>query len=700
MNKELYDLLVSAAADYRARGDEAAASRIEHSLRSYREQEPQISREAFEQSNPPPQGVSFDETLNHYMCGASGSLHARDAYQLLWAAWQVRFAQERAYAAELKLSASDYAYDAARGHDRLLVNELDVLLNGKAGAAKQASLTDIVAQVAGAVQEGGRPLVQMLQPGGSVGQLHALDKQCRDDVARALGLTPHGDGYAWSALLADIKTASRLAQAGNDSLDERLKSAGMFTIDEVLEGLPLDTFIKHAAVSDMVMFGKWLEMKRAEFLRLHASFELGDRKDNEQREHVLAQMSVLAEVHINFKAAVAGQSAPDMSPPRVVGALLLGGIDGAELGDNDCQIDSKVVEAIQAELVTTSEDVQVEVMLVQEHNRRYSNLALLLGGALARVHELEQVMGREQEGKDLAALRAELAEGHGHCQMTVWWKNGNSAVDLPINRDQYGLILRILDTAVAYVELGFQAAVSPAAQAPEGAPAVVDILRSIVEGEVGRWNLSKLDDGQGTDTDDGRNWLAAREFVRGLPGSLLQAPLPKSVRAWYEAKLAHINAVEAYNIRLAFVRQHLPFGASVDPEYQLMDNADRTARSLVGPMFEELQGLIGHGGQPAATASEEVIRGLAAFAQEMIRGAMEGGNFDGGDIQESAERHGVLTKEVMTQSCAGAEGDCPCALNAEFPAECYRITPAVLALVGSEAGKASHLANGDSGRNS
>jgi len=40
-----------------------------------------------------------------------------------------------------------------------------------------------------------------------------LDKQCRDDVARALGLTPYGDGYAWSTLLANIKTAAKVAQA-------------------------------------------------------------------------------------------------------------------------------------------------------------------------------------------------------------------------------------------------------------------------------------------------------------------------------------------------------------------------------------------------------------------------------------------------------------------------------------------------------
>lgn len=170
LNKELYDLLVTAAADYRARGDEPAAARIERSLRSYREQEQQVGREAFERSHPTPPGVSFDETLNHYMCGASASLHARDAYQLLWVQWQARVTLERAAAAELKLAASDYAYDSARGHDRLLVRELDVLLNGEACASGQASLCDIVAQVAGVVEATGRPLLGKQVPNGYVNQ--------------------------------------------------------------------------------------------------------------------------------------------------------------------------------------------------------------------------------------------------------------------------------------------------------------------------------------------------------------------------------------------------------------------------------------------------------------------------------------------------------------------------------------------------
>ena len=46
-------------------------------------------------------------------------------------------------------------------------------------------------------------------------QLHDLDKQCRDDVARALGLRPSQErGFAWSYLLASIKSC---VKASGDS---------------------------------------------------------------------------------------------------------------------------------------------------------------------------------------------------------------------------------------------------------------------------------------------------------------------------------------------------------------------------------------------------------------------------------------------------------------------------------------------------
>ncbi|MFU2841865.1 hypothetical protein ACM7N6_28800 [Pseudomonas aeruginosa] len=58
-------------------------------------------------------------------------------------------------------------------------------------------------------------------------QLHDLDKQCRDDVARALGLRPSQErGFAWSYLLASIKScvkASEDAAQAQHSVPERLE---------------------------------------------------------------------------------------------------------------------------------------------------------------------------------------------------------------------------------------------------------------------------------------------------------------------------------------------------------------------------------------------------------------------------------------------------------------------------------------------
>ncbi|WP_241662589.1 hypothetical protein [Pseudomonas aeruginosa] len=75
---------------------------------------------------------------------------------------------------------------------------------------------------------------------------------------------------------------------------------------------------------------------------------------------------------------------------------------------------------------------------------------------------------------------------------------------------------------------------------------------------------------------------------------------------------------------------------------------------------------------------------FAAFAQEIISGAMEGGSFDGADIQESAERHGLIAKHVMNEPCRGPEEYCACAWSTSFPAECYRVTPELRALLGEE----------------
>nr|WP_212548640.1 hypothetical protein [Pseudomonas aeruginosa] len=72
-------------------------------------------------------------------------------------------------------------------------------------------------------------------------QLHDLDKQCRDDVARALGLRPNKErGFAWSYLLASIKSC---VKASGDSAQAQhsvpegwmLVECGIWTQEQVDE---------------------------------------------------------------------------------------------------------------------------------------------------------------------------------------------------------------------------------------------------------------------------------------------------------------------------------------------------------------------------------------------------------------------------------------------------------------------------------
>ncbi|MFU2618519.1 hypothetical protein ACOANQ_31815, partial [Pseudomonas aeruginosa] len=92
------------------------------------------------------------------------------------------------------------------------------------------------------------------------------------------------------------------------------------------------------------------------------------------------------------------------------------------------------------------------------------------------------------------------------------------------------------------------------------------------------------------------------------------------------------------------------------------------AREIWNACIDELSRINGK------TVSEGLLRGMAAFAQEIINGALEGGSFDGADIQESAERHGLIAKQVMNEPCRGPEEYCACAWSTSFPTECYRIT--------------------------
>ncbi|WP_319049373.1 hypothetical protein [Pseudomonas aeruginosa] len=84
------------------------------------------------------------------------------------------------------------------------------------------------------------------------------------------------------------------------------------------------------------------------------------------------------------------------------------------------------------------------------------------------------------------------------------------------------------------------------------------------------------------------------------------------------------------------------------------------------------------------TVSEGLVQGMANFAREIICGALDGGSFDGAGIQESAERHGLIAKQVMREPCRGPEEYCACAWSTSFPTECCRITAELRALLNQD----------------
>lgn len=78
------------------------------------------------------------------------------------------------------------------------------------------------------------------------------------------------------------------------------------------------------------------------------------------------------------------------------------------------------------------------------------------------------------------------------------------------------------------------------------------------------------------------------------------------------------------------------------------------------------------------------VPGVHGFAVEILRGALEGGSFDGGDIQEMGVKYGLLFPEQRTEPCC--ESGCNCA-EFGFPAECFRIARALLSTSQAEEGQ-------------
>lgn len=135
-----------------------------------------------------------------------------------------------------------------------------------------------------------------------------LSREQIENIARKV----HGDcirlpgaAYQHAAEAAVMYTLERIARPAEaeGELADRMRAAGMMTIEEMLAGAPLDRFMKHAGVSDLETYSLWLDMKCREFLTMQAERDLDKEPEDDMYEWVLAHAAVFQEARINFNAA-------------------------------------------------------------------------------------------------------------------------------------------------------------------------------------------------------------------------------------------------------------------------------------------------------------------------------------------------------------------------------------------------------------
>lgn len=119
-----------------------------------------------------------------------------------------------------------------------------------------------------------------------------------EDDERAEGA--HWSGWNCQALYA----APPASVSVPDDIDTRMKNAGMLSAAEIIAGQPIDAFMKHAGVVDLESLLKWSEMRRAEFLRMQAKYELGDNQKDDMYEWVISHVAAFRELHVNIRSAM------------------------------------------------------------------------------------------------------------------------------------------------------------------------------------------------------------------------------------------------------------------------------------------------------------------------------------------------------------------------------------------------------------
>lgn len=114
--------------------------------------------------------------------------------------------------------------------------------------------------------------------------------------------------------LSDVRTLSTMFDS-DASLNERMKAAGMLTVQQITAGMPTDAFIRHRGVTNLDSFAEWLEMERAQFLKMQARFELADKEKDGLYEWIMSHAAVFSIVMVNFKHATQMTQPSDLPCP-------------------------------------------------------------------------------------------------------------------------------------------------------------------------------------------------------------------------------------------------------------------------------------------------------------------------------------------------------------------------------------------------
>jgi hypothetical protein len=113
-----------------------------------------------------------------------------------------------------------------------------------------------------------------------------------------------------SAVEKAVEAALDMYRNDTDAdLATRMTNAGMSSIDHLLSTKnPINHFMGHAGVNDLSSFERWLEMRHREFMHMRVKYEIGDEKEDELYEWVLAHSGALGEVIVNFRKATGNKS--------------------------------------------------------------------------------------------------------------------------------------------------------------------------------------------------------------------------------------------------------------------------------------------------------------------------------------------------------------------------------------------------------